>query len=156
MPSSYWQAFTYTAVKEAIVNKLQKAYGHEIAISLRDLLLYNIEDDHPTHTISTETDTEKRKQDQLGLDMLYQAEIMDFIKVKKVFTSNVKKAYTVVWEYCSKTIQNNIETRMDFESTICDDPIALLKTIKVVMHEPERNKYAYAPITDTYKRLLNM
>lgn len=48
----------------------------------------------------------------------------------------------------SKQLQNAIETCIDFKTTIQDDPIKLLKTIKIVMHKPERSKYPYTSITE--------
>ena len=64
--------------------------------------------------------------------------------------------YTVIWEYCSKQLQNAIKTRVDFKTTIQDDPIKLLKTIKIVMHKPERSKYPYTSITEALWRVINM
>ena len=41
MRSSSKQVYTYTAVKDTIVQKVKKAYGYEVASSLRDLEEYD-------------------------------------------------------------------------------------------------------------------
>ena len=51
--------------------------------------------------------------------------------------------------YCDKKIKERIEAHPDFENTIQDNPIELLKYIKVLMHDPVRARYPYASLTDT-------
>ena len=43
-------------------------------------------------------------------------------------------------------MQHRIEEHPDFESTIQNDPIELLKAIKIVMHDPIRAKYPYTSL----------
>ena len=50
-------------------------------------------------------------------------------------------------------MQHRIKEHPDFESTIQNDPIELLK---IVMHDPIRAKYPYALLTETLIRTLNI
>jgi hypothetical protein len=53
-------------------------------------------------------------------------------------------------------MQNCIEEYPDYDTTILDDPIALLIKIKVLMHDPIRAKYPYASLTEAMSRMLNL
>ena len=68
----------------------------------------------------------------------------------------MSKAYApIVQNYCHKTIQNRIEERSDFDTKIRNDPIALLKTIREVMHVPAWAKYPFVALTEALIRVLN-
>ena len=69
---------------------------------------------------------------------------------------NAKKVYATIWGYCSKTIQNRIEAHTTYETLIRDDPIELLKAIKIMMHDPERAKYPYASLKEALTRMINI
>jgi hypothetical protein len=43
---------------------------------------------------------------------------------------NMSKAYAFLWEQCARAMQNEIEARTDYESSIKNNPIELLKAIK--------------------------
>ena len=79
-----------------------------------------------------------------------------FKEHKRKLQENAKKAYATIWGYCSKTIQNRLEAHVTYVSTICDDPIELLKAINILMHDPERAKYPYASLTEALTTLINL
>ena len=60
-----------------------------------------------------DTDTNTKETNQIGLDMLYQADIADYIKRSIVFQEKICKSYTVVWEFCKKQFQNSIKTNVE-------------------------------------------
>ena len=53
-------------------------------------------------------------------------------------------------------MQHRIEEHPEFDSKIQNDPIELLKAIKIVMHDPIRAKYPYASLTEALMRTLNI
>jgi hypothetical protein len=53
-------------------------------------------------------------------------------------------------------MQNGVEEHPEFETTIHDDPIELLKKIKVLMHDRIRAKYPFASLTEVISRMLNL
>ena len=70
---------------------------------------------------------------------------------------NLDKAYALIFgTYCSKAIQSRIEDHPEFETKIRDDPIMLLQTICILMHDTVRARYPYASLFDAVTRLLNM
>ena len=153
------QTVTYDTVKDHIIQHVQKTYknGHDIATSLRDLTKLDLDKEKPKRRISGNTEDDKKKIEQDGHDIMYQAEITRFLERKELLDQNLTKAYSLIYStYCNKTMQNRIEEHPDFESTIQDDPIELLKAIKILMHDPIRAKYPYASLTESVTRLVNM
>ena len=98
-----------------------------------------------------------KKLEQDGFDMRYQAEIKQFLDRQSGLEENLMKAYALIFgTYCSKARQSRVEEHPDFETTIRDDPIELLKTINILMHDTVRAKYPYASLHDVMMRLFNL
>ena len=145
-------------MKDHIISYVQRTYRHgqDIAISLRDLKKRDLTSEEPTRKISSKTDDNK-KLEQDGFDMRYQAEIKQFLDRQSGLEENLMKAYALIFgTYCSKAIQSRVEEHPDFETTIRDDPIELLKTINMLMHDTVRAKYPYASLHDIMMRLFNL
>ena len=53
-------------------------------------------------------------------------------------------------------MQHRIKEHPQFDSKIQNDPIELLKAIKIVMHDPIRAKYPYTSLTEALMRKLNI
>ena len=53
-------------------------------------------------------------------------------------------------------MQKIIDTRRTYKSTIQDNPIEVLNTTKLIMHNPERTKHAYASLTESLHQILTM
>ena len=56
-----------------------------------------MEDERPKIIMILEMDTNTRETDQIGLDVLYKADIADYIKRSKEFKQNLCKSYTFIW-----------------------------------------------------------
>ena len=70
---------------------------------------------------------------------------------------NLTKAYALIFStYCRKAMQLRIKEHPSFETTIQDDPIELLKAIKILTHDPMRAKYLYVSLTEAISRMLNI
>ena len=86
-----------------------------------------------------------RKIEQEGYDVLYTVEVQNYMDRKNTLETNLRRAYVLILStYCNGTMQHRIEEHPDFESEIQNDPIELLKAIKIVMHDPIRAKYPYS------------
>ena len=145
-------------MKDHIISYVQRTYRHgqDIAISLRELKKRDLTSEEPTRKISSKTDDNK-KLEQDGFDMRYQAEIKQFLDRQSGLEKNLMKAYALIFgTYCSKAIQSRVEEHPDFETTIRDDPIELLKTINMLMHDTVRAEYPYASLHDVMMRLFNL
>ena len=151
----------YEMVKTHIKQYVQKMYkqGQDSAESLRELQKKNLSAEMPVRQMSTyvqESEERVRKIEQEGYDVLYTAEVQNYMDRKNTLETNLGGAYTLILStYCNGTMQHRIKEHPDFESTIQNDPIELLKAIKIVMHDP-RGKYPYASLTEALMRTLNI
>ena len=138
---------TYETVKTHIEQYVQKTYKHgqDIAESLRELKKKDLSGVKPVRQMSTyvKVDEERvRKIEQEGYDVLYTAEVQNYMDRKNTLETNLGRAYALILStYCNGMMQYRIEEHPEFDSKIQNDPIELLKAIKIVMHDPIRVKY---------------
>ena len=63
-------------------------------------------------------------------------------KDERKFDEAWVKAYALIWDtYCSREIQSAIKEMITFETMIRNEPLALLETIEVLIHTPEKAKH---------------
>ena len=106
--------------------------------------------------MSLETDHNTKETYQIGLDMIYQENITEYINIIMDFKQNLRKSYTVFWEFCNKQLQNSIETNVDNEMKIQDNPIEIFKSINILVHKPERSEYPFVSVTEAFKHVVNL
>ena len=153
---------TYETVKTHIEQYVQKTYKHgqDIAESLRELRRKDLSGVMPVRQVSMyveASDERVRKIEQEGYDVLYTAEVQNYMDRKNTLETNLGRAYALILStYCNGTMQHHIEEHPEFDSKIQNDPIELLKAIKIVMHDSIRAKYPYASLTEALMRTLNI
>ena len=57
-------------------------------------------------------DINTRETNHIGMDMIYQAYITNYIKRKKYLKQNMCDSHTVIWEFYNKQLQNSIKTNV--------------------------------------------
>ena len=62
--------------------------------------------------------------------MDYKADLDEAMRLKITYLKNTYKTYALLWEKCAKAIKNKISSRLDYYSSIYNNPIALLILIK--------------------------
>jgi hypothetical protein len=62
--------------------------------------------------------------------MEYKAKLTEALLRIRILEDNLVKSYALIWERCNTAMQGHLEQRTDFEATIYNDPIELLKAIK--------------------------
>ena len=72
----------------------------------------------------------------------------------KIYKDNRNKAYSVIFGYCNKKMQDRILGISDYESRVKNNPYELLDEIKRKMYDPEADKYPFISMTDFLYRLL--
>ena len=75
----------------------------------RDLEEYDVEGERPTRIMSLQTYPNTGDTNHIGLYMLYQANNTNYIKRSTEFKKNLRKSYTVLWEFCNKQLQSSIK-----------------------------------------------
>jgi hypothetical protein len=148
---------TFDTVKDHILQVIQKTYKHaeDVVTSLRAMEKVDLSSRAPVLLKSENTDEETKKIEQKGLELRYQTDYTRYCERLDTLDQNMIKAYALIFStYCSKIMQSRIEQHADFESDIRDNPIRLLETIQVLMHDTIRGRYPYASVTDAMKNLL--
>ena len=59
-----------------------------------------------------------RETGQISLDMTYQEDIANYIKISIELKQNLCKSYKVIQEFCNKQIQLLTETNVEYEMKI--------------------------------------
>ena len=77
------------------------------------------------------------------------------MKRKKKYNDNLFKAYAELWERCSKGMKAKIEARKDYEATIYNNPIELIKSIKEHALSYEETQCDKKIILNVFRAYLN-
>ena len=86
--------------------------------------------------------------------MEFQGDYDAYKKREQLLEANLTKAYALLWEHCSKSMQHRIEALSDYQSRIENDPIALLQTIKQQAISFQEDRYDVAIITEALRTLI--
>jgi hypothetical protein len=143
-------------VKDYIIQLVQKSFknGKDVAGSLRKMEKINMTKNVRIRKISRETGTDKATE-QERFDMLYKAEINIYTNIKHEFEDNRNKVYSLIFlQHCNKTIQDRSTGHPEFKSKIKNDPIKLLKAVKILINDPVRARYPYASMTKSIARFM--
>ena len=106
--------------------------------------------------VSTNPNADEKDQEDQEFSMLYRAKSTLYITRKDKYRSNLGNAYAFLFGQCNKVMQSKLQARTDFEMTINNNPIELLKAIKVHTISYQENKYAMGIITDALRNLVNL
>jgi hypothetical protein len=95
------------------------------------------------------TNTNDKAANQEGYDIMYKAEKDMYTKRKHELKDNMKKKNSLIFlQHCNKAIQDRIMRHPEFKSSIKNDPIKLLKAIKILIDDPVRARYnPYTSVT---------
>ena len=115
-------------------------YGQDVAISLREMELIDMNEKRPTMYSSESTDPDERQLENEGLKINYQAEVTRFIERRDLLEQNMFKTYSLIMStYCTSLMRSRIESHAEFDD-LKDDPIRLLQVIQVLMHDTVRGQ----------------
>ena len=154
------QSVTHDMVKEHTLQDLQKdpRHGNDLVECPRKGINTGTPTLEPERTIekSGGQTAEEQKLKQEGHNMEWQIERKEFGVRKNVYEANVFKAYAIIFGFCNKAMQTQIEETGDFETKIRNDPWLLMETIKLRMYGQVRAKYEYVQPTDTLIQFLTL
>ena len=154
------QTVTYDTVIEHILQEMQKDLknGYDTVESLRTgTRKFSLPE--PNRQIATARDlsetAESVKQRQDSYNFKFNMKYKEWMSKEDTFKENTYKAYSIIFGYCNKTMQNRIEEMSNFD-TIRNDPWELLVTIKLRMCGQVRAKYECVQPTDTLVQFLTL
>ena len=80
--------------------------------------------------------------------MEFKIQYDEFLKRKNTCLDNEFKAFAKLWEYCFKALQGKVEARIDYASSIFNNPIKLGEAIKEHSLNFKETRYEIATIID--------
>ena len=148
----------YNEVTKYLLNHIQKTYLHggDIIAAMKERKEFDFTKKMPVKQISTNADKDAKKQEDEAHEAVFKAEIQTFVKRKDSYDSNKQKAYGMFWQQCTKTMQNKIQARADFSSSIENNPIKLLAAIEEHALSYEETKYDMSSVSDALRKLLTI
>jgi hypothetical protein len=151
------QTAIYQTVKDYVIQLVQKSHrnGKDVADSIRKMEKINMTTRIPLRKISAASVADDKATEQEGFIILYKGEIDRYMKRKHELDDNMNKTYSLIYlQHCNKTIQDRIHAHPDFETKIKNDPIELLKAIKILINDPVRARHPYASVTEAMTRFM--
>jgi hypothetical protein len=147
------QASDFETTSEFLINHVKKTFerGNDIAEALRMLKPQDTELWKPTLNFSASVDATIVKQEDRQNEMIFKADLDEFMKRRRMYENNLFKAYALIWERCAKAMQNKIASRTSFETTIYNDPIELLIAVKEHALNYQETRYEMSIISDAFR-----
>ena len=149
----------YSTVKDLIIRKLQKdsVDYSDVVPSLRAMTLVDLTPFRPVLQIADDADLAVRALNQAS----YGEEQKEKCKVHaariRTLEINMKRAFALICdEYCTKGMQQRIETHPDYATRIEDNPIVLLEEIQKLMHETVRAQYNMLTFVEAMEALVTI
>ena len=170
--SPYGQSYgkhsaTFDTVLEYIVNTIQKTYKHgqDIGESLLNMEKVDLSDQEPVMgEVEPPGDTAiaggaaavtmRARQQLKSLEVKYSINYQRYSNRLDILKENMLKAYSLIYgNYCTQGMQSRLQQLPNFTTEIRGDPIELLKTIQILMHDLVRGRYPYATVCDVWRTL---
>ena len=151
------QAAKYKITSEFIINFIKRTFhrGNDISETLRTLKLQDTTLWMPKLKISSSENEDQKKTENRQNEIEYKALLDEAIKRKDKYEQNLYKVYAVLWEKCSRRMQNKITGRNDFKEKIFNNPIILLLVNKKHSLNYQESRYEMNIITDAIRAFLN-
>lgn len=150
------QASDFDTTTEFLINHIKKEFekgGADIAKALEDLEHIDFSKSEPVLELADVSDPNRdllNKQNELKFKEQYGR----WMSKKDIYIANKSRAYALLWERCSQGMQQQIQERDTFASTIKDDPVELLKAIKQHALNYKEHRYEMSIVSDALKTWL--
>jgi predicted house-cleaning noncanonical NTP pyrophosphatase (MazG superfamily) len=114
------QASDYQVTTKFIINHILTTYkyGEDIRQALEEESEALTDMWVPDLQKSTNTDPAAKAKEDEEFKMLWKAKLNEYIRRKCTYKNNSIKAYGLLWQHCTKGMNNKIKSRTDFQGTI--------------------------------------
>ena len=152
------QASEFHIITKYLINHIRKTYknGDDIGTALKERKEFNFTSMTPTLKTSNSTDSAVKDRENRQFEIIYEAQVNSYITRKDIYESNRGNAYAFLFSQCNKAMQNKLQMRTDYESSIEKNPIKLLDAIEEHSISYQENKYEMRVITDALKNFVNL
>ena len=153
------QAADYESTAEFLINHIKMSFdqGNDIAETLTTMVKMETDNWMPILKSSDELDDEQlRERENRQFELQYKAELDEAMKRRRTYNDNLYKAYALLWEKCAKSMQNKIQARKDYKTSIFNDPINLLQAIKEHSLNYQETRYEMSIIADSIRAVMSL
>jgi hypothetical protein len=126
------QSSDFSVFTKTLVSFIRRTYDHgdDIAKALETKLETDLSTLMPTMQRSMSKDDATKAHEDEQNKIVFTGKIAEHMKRKAAYIINTTKAYALIYEHCSKSLQSKLTERSDFETTIKNKPIAILEAIE--------------------------
>ena len=151
------QASDYEMTVEFVINYIKKTFtqGNDIAESLRTLQITDTTEWEPILQISEAVNVIDQERENRQNEIKYRSRLDVISRRSDIYQENLFKAYAVIWERCAKAMQDKLCSRPDYEQTIYNNPIELLKAIKLHALNYQETRYEMSIMANAVRALIN-
>ena len=151
------QASDYEITAEFVINHIKMTFdrGNDIAESLKEESSCDTDAWKPALKTSNKSNADEKARENKQFELEYKAELDEAMKRKRTYQDNEYKAYALIWQRCAKAMQNRLLQRKDYQSTIYNNPIQLLKAIKEHALNYQETRYEMSIVSDAFRATFN-
>ena len=150
-------AVNFETVKKVMLLKFPQEFKTGVFISegLREMKEPKIP--VPVKQISTDSDKDVAKTENEAFEVIFAEKAKVYAMEKRQLSVDMRAvAAKIFLDYCTRGLQDKLESEADFETVLRDDPIKLLERIRVLMHEPDKAKEPFTSLLDATANFINI
>jgi hypothetical protein len=150
------QASDYGLVSQFIINHIQKEFtnGDDIGDALEDKQEVDLDAHRPSITMSQAQDVVTRDKEDQESEKIFEVQVRVFVARQAMYTTNKRKAFTLICEQCHKTLQSKLKARANYDTEIKGDPIKMLQAIQEYTMSYQGNWYDVKIVTDAIRNII--
>lgn len=151
------QASDFETTAEYLINHIKGTYdyGQDIATALTQETPCDMTAFKPTIKVSRRSDADAKAAENRQFEIEFKEDFSLYRKREQTYKNNTSKAYAFLWSHCTKSMQSKLEACTDFESSIKENPIELLKAIKQHALNYQEHRYEMSIILDAIRSVVN-
>jgi hypothetical protein len=128
-----------------------------VRVSLYKEEIMDLTQEKPRLNISVKEDEKVNANEQKAFDKEFEREVKDWRLRKKELQNGLEMVFALIKEtYCTKSMRDRVEAHPEYESKIKDNPVELLKVIRVLTHETVSAQHSYVSLVDLVAWLMTI
>ena len=135
---------TYKQVKDALLVMIDDRITDDL-LDVRSCIEHENTDPplEPVKAATIGTTAEEREDSKDRNRILYESALKKWDRQIYNLKTNLLKVRSMIWDkFTSQSMKDKLEPLSDFSTKLSKDPVALLKAIKVQMHDTVRTQYS--------------
>jgi hypothetical protein len=149
------QASDYEVVSQFVINHIHKEFtkSEDLGDALESRSEVDFDAYKPRVRLSSEEDSIQRDKEDMENEKIFDAQVKVYVERQAMYESNKRKAFALIYEQCHKGLQRKLKARVNYESHIKGDPIALLNAIQEHTMSYQENRYDSTIVLDGIRNL---